>query len=535
MSQVISPSSSTIPRSDSAPAERGARYWLGFVTPAVVLAALGAIGYWGHRTDWQFASASSSPVVGLTPVSWCEEHGVTEEECVVCQPGLLPVDAPVEWCKEHGVHACPLCNPAIIQAREPKQLDGQRERVAEALALRQRAENVSSCQSHRHPVQFGSAEAVKKAGVEVEPVELRPMTETVAAVGEITYDQTKLARVAARVPGTVGRVLVAVGDRVEKGDVLALIDAAEVGGAKADLLNALSRIDLSQQNVARLTPLKEQQIIPGIRLAEAETALEQARISAQRAQQELVNLGLNVSIDELRSLPADKRAEEIQFLGLPNDVRRELSNSASSSNLLPLTASLTGTVIECNVVAGEVIDPSRHLFELADIDQMWLTFNVALEDAHFLRRGQKVRFQPDGHSTAVEATIDWISTDVNDQTRTVAVRAIVPNPEGTLRNETFGTGQIVLRENPEAIVVPTSTIHSDGNCSIVFVRDKRFFGEKTPKFFHTRTVRVGAVSDGYTEILAGVWPGEVIATKGSGVLRAQLLKASLGAGCTCHQ
>jgi membrane fusion protein, heavy metal efflux system len=446
----------------------------------------------------------------------------------------MPVDATVTWCKDHGVHACPLCNPAIIQARMPVELPGYRERVSEAFALRPRAENVKDCQKHQHPVQFGSAEAVEKAGIDVAPVEQLSITETISAVGEITYDQTKLARVATRVPGTVARVLVAVGDRVEKGDVIALVDAAEVGKAKADLLDALSQIDLGAQNVARLTPLKEKQIIPGIRLLEAQTALEQSRISAQRAQQALANLGLSVSIEELRSQPAEKRADEIQFLGIPEELRRDVLLSANSSNLVPLTASLTGTVIECSVVDGEVIDPSQHLFELADTDEMWLSFNVALEDAHFLRKGQEVRFQPDGRGQVVEAKIDWISTEVNDQTRTVAVRATVPNPDGRLRNETFGQGQVVLRENPDAVVVPTSAIHNDGNCSIVFVRDKRFFDSKTPKFFHTRTVRLGATKNGNTEILAGVWPGEVIATKGGGVLRSQLLKASLGAGCTCH-
>lgn len=534
MSQATTPSSPTIPRASAAPTEHRARSWLSFASPLLVLSGLATVGYWGHHTNWQFSISSSTSAEGSASASWCNEHGVTEEACIVCRPELLPVDAPVEWCKEHGVHACPLCNPAIIQSRNPVKLPYYRERVSEALALRPRLENVRDCQKHRHPVQFGSPEAVKKAGIEVEPVELQPIVESIGAVGELTYDGTKLGRVAARVPGTVARVLVRVGDHVEKGDVLALVDAAEVGKAKADLLDALARIDLGEQNVARLAPLKEQQIIPGIRLLEAKTALEQSLISAQRAQQALANLGLNVSIDELRSRPADERAEEIQLLGLPADLRHDDSLFANSSNLLPITASLTGTVIECRVVAGEVIDPSQHLFELADTDQMWLSFNVALEDAHFLKKAQKVRFQPDGGGQVVEANIDWISTAVSDQTRTVAVRATVPNPNGLLRNETFGRGQIVLRENPEAIVVPTSAIHSDGTCSIVFVRDKRHFEKDTPKFFHTRTVRLGASKDGYTEILAGVWPGEVIATKGSGILRAQLLKASLGAGCTCH-
>ena len=51
--------------------------------------------------------------------------------------------------------------------------------------------------------------------------------------------------------------------------------------------------------------------------------------------------------------------------------------------------------------------------------------------------------------------------------------------------------------------------------------------------FHVRTVRLGAKNEKFTEIIAGVLPGEVVATKGSDVLRAELLKNNLGEGCCC--
>jgi cobalt-zinc-cadmium efflux system membrane fusion protein len=80
-------------------------------------------------------------------------------------------------------------------------------------------------------------------------------------------------------------------------------------------------------------------------------------------------------------------------------------------------------------------------------------------------------------------------------------------------------------------MVPSEAVHWDGTCNVVFVRDKRFFDPKAPKFFHVRTVRVGAKSGDQTEIIVGLLPGEVIASKNSVVLEAQLLKSNLGAGC----
>src|SRR5207253_505927 len=79
-----------------------------------------------------------------------------------------------------------------------------------------------------------SQDAVDKAGIEVEPVSKAPVVEYVTGNGEISYDQTRTARLSARVPGTVFRVYKQAGDPVKKGEVLALVDAAEVGKAKSE-------------------------------------------------------------------------------------------------------------------------------------------------------------------------------------------------------------------------------------------------------------------------------------------------------------
>jgi multidrug efflux pump subunit AcrA (membrane-fusion protein) len=150
-----------------------------------------------------------------------------------------------------------------------------------------------------------------------------------------------------------------------------------------------------------------------------------------------------------------------------------------------------------------------------------------------------VRFRPDGGPGEVDGTLVWISTTADPQTRMVAARAELPNPQGRLRNETFGTGRIILREEKAAIAVPAEAIHGEGCCHVVFVRDKGYFdGRDTPKVFHVRTVRLGAghqlqgsVGGKFTEIISGLLPGEVVASKGSDVLRAELLKNSLGEGC----
>jgi len=164
---------------------------------------------------------------------------------------------------------------------------------------------------------------------------------------------------------------------------------------------------------------------------------------------------------------------------------------------------------------------------------MWLTLNVRQEDARYVSLGQPVLFQSSDskEDSEIRGTLAWISTAADDQTRTVKVRVDLPNPDGRLLANTFGLGRIVLRDEPSAIVVPSESVHWDGTCHVVFVRDKNYFQADAPKFFHVRSVRVGVQEGDATEIIAGVLPGEVIASKNSVVLEAQLLKSNLGAGC----
>ncbi len=113
------------------------------------------------------------------------------------------------------------------------------------------------------------------------------------------------------------------------------------------------------------------------------------------------------------------------------------------------------------------------------------------------------------------------------------MRANLVNEGEGLRNESFGQGHILLRDEPDAIVIPESALQWDGNGHVVFVRDAKYFEKDRPKFFIARSVRPGVKCNGFVEMIAGVLPGEVVATSGSDVLRAQLLRSNLGAGCTC--
>jgi cobalt-zinc-cadmium efflux system membrane fusion protein len=505
--------------------------WLVDSLPTLaVLITLGGLAVWGHSTGWNFAGLSA--LAGRPHAvkdDWCGDHGVQESQCVECQASLLPRGKEFGWCKKHGIPECPLEHPEVAQLQDiPRVTPADLQRAERALFFAPRPENNSKCKHHRRRIQFATQEAVDKAGIEPRRVEQAPIIEAITANGEVTYDQVHFARLSSRLPGTVWHVTKQVGDPVQRGEVLALVDAAEVGRAKAEFLQALVHLDLKSTALASLRQASG--AVPERQIVEMEAALRETEIRLQTAEQALVNLGLPVQAEDFKGLSSEESRRRVQLLGLPQDMVARLEPRRTTTSLLPVVAPLDGIVVNREVVAGEVVDSTKLLFVVADVRRMWLTLSLRQEDASRVALGQKVRFRPDGSSEESRGEIRWISTAVDDKTRTLKVRADLDNPGGRLRANMFGQGEIILREEKNALVVPSEAVHWEGDCHVVFVRDKHYFVEGSPKVFHVRTVRPGARDALNTEIIAGLLPGELVVTKGSSSLRAALLKGNMGEG-----
>src|SRR5262249_37744218 len=191
----------------------------GALPTALVLAALAGLAWWGHRTGWALPSLAALTGGEVTEKDdWCDEHGVPESACIECNPGLMPRGPDYGWCKDHGVHNCPLEHPEMAQLRkQPQVTAADLERARRALDLMPRPENGSKCKLYTRRLQFGSQESVEKAGIDVKAVDRALLVESVPASGEVTYDQTRVARLSARVPGSVWRAYKGVGDPVKRG------------------------------------------------------------------------------------------------------------------------------------------------------------------------------------------------------------------------------------------------------------------------------------------------------------------------------
>lgn len=384
-------------------------------------------------------------------------------------------------------------------------------------------------------VHFESPTLVERSGIQVVPVERRAVTSEVFCNGVVAYDERRIAQLSTRVPGSIWRVEKRLGDEVRRGDVLLVIDSQDVGRLKAEFLNALVAYEARREQLAILEEVKS--AVMGRQLREARAAAREARNHLSNAEQALVNLGFEISIREYEPLDDDARAARIRTLGLPPALVAGIDPSRVTSNLLPLYAPFDGIVVGREAVVGEVIEAAKPIFEVADVSTMLLVLNVSKEHAGQVAIGQPVSFRPDGSTVEYSSRIAWISTEVNEETRTLQVRAEVANRGDSsrsptavmpppLRANTFGIGRIEIGRRETAVVVPQSSVQWDGSRWVVFVPT----GEAA---FAARPVEPGVRLGDDVEIggAATVDPGFIsVVGRGSHLLKSQIVLDRMESG-----
>jgi cobalt-zinc-cadmium efflux system membrane fusion protein len=472
-------------------------------------------------------------------ITLCAEHGAPESFCVQCNPALGAGEAENTWCGEHGLpeSLCTLCKPELAKKVAMCREHG----VPRALCTICRpalADNFNVCETHRLPVafcppgaecgpaaasaqcplppgqaapgktalprvRFASSEVAERIGLETAPVKKSAVSPAITANCEVGYDETRLAHVRPRVRGIVREVRVQAGDAVRRGDVLAVIDSAELGQAKADYLVALPLVELWTKNRRRFQRLEDEGVVAGKKLLEAEAELARAKAQVVKARQRLQNLGL--ASDQIASL-----ADE----------------PAARRNLLQIVAPQDGTVIQRRAVSGEAVQATSELFAIADMSTVWAHLDVYERDLPRLAVGQSMTLRVPGLvPREFSGRVIWIDSAVDERTRTIHVRAEVDNPQGLLRANMFGAGEIHVGERHSSLSVPGKAIQWEGTSYVVFVK-------KAADLYEPRRVLRGAdLGDAYALAWADLRPGEAVVTTGSFLLKTEILKGAIGAGC----
>jgi Cu(I)/Ag(I) efflux system membrane fusion protein len=292
----------------------------------------------------------------------------------------------------------------------------------------------------------------------------------------VAYDETALEDVSLKVRGWVGRLDVgAVGDPVEKGQVLFTLYSPELYATQEEYLQALR----SQER------------------AQATEAPDRADYLVRAARNRL-------------------RLWDIAPADLETLARRD-----APLEHLPIRAPRSGFVVEKSVVKGSGIEPGQRLYRIAPLDRVWIEAEVYESEVALVREGQSVRVDlPYAPGRRYEGRIAYLYPSLSRGSRTARIRVELPNPDLALRPDMYANVRIEV-DRGERLVVPQSAVLHAGERNFVFLA----LGEGR---FRPQEVEVGLRMGDAVEVLAGLEPGSPVVSSATFLIASESrLRAAL--------
>ena len=326
--------------------------------------------------------------------------------------------------------------------------------------------------------------------------------------GEVRLDEDRAVWVSSRAPGVVRSVRADVGARVRAGDVLAALESAEYREARAALARASAGFRLAEATATRERDLYARGICPERDVLEAEAQLAQARADERAARG--VMLGFGVGRAEVDAIAGGEEGEP--------------------TGLLLLRSPLAGTVLERSLSPGALVQPGDRLLLVGDTRRVWVI--TALHEAEVAALAARGGSQPAQAEVEVAGypgrafagVVAAVGGTLDEVTRTARARVVVENPDGLLRQGMFARVRLALGEDGGGLAVPAEAVLEDEGRSFVFVRAEGPYWVRRP-------VAAGRAFAGWVEISGEVKAGDEIVTRGAFLLKSDVLRSKMGAGC----
>jgi cobalt-zinc-cadmium efflux system membrane fusion protein len=349
------------------------------------------------------------------------------------------------------------------------------------------------------------AESLIETGM-VEDIE---RTRVLKFTGQVQLDLTKTVEVVSTGGGRVEQVSKLLGEKVEKSDILAVIHSADLGQAEAEFLEVQAKLELEQSTFKREKELYEKKVSSEADYLNALNELKSAKASYAAADRRLHLFGLETN--QIGSIKDEKENGEF-------------------ANLV-LRAPQAGTIIEQNISTGKIIGTAESLYRIADLSNLWVWCDVYEKDLAVLHeqfvKGQPLRAVVRVRAFAgneFEGVVDLVGNLMDEHTRTVKIRVQVKNPEKKLRPGMFAEVEVMIPGQGRMAAVPRNAIMSDAGKNFVFQHWKK-------NLWARRDVTVGSIHGDFAEILSGIPTGATIVTSGAFMLKSDILREKMGAGC----
>ena len=298
----------------------------------------------------------------------------------------------------------------------------------------------------QHPPQgqvWLSPDELKKARIDLEPVSERDVEQTISASGRVAFDDERVTHVFSPVTGRLTRIQAKLGQRVKRGDALAILRSPDVGQASSDLGKAAADLLAAEHDFLRKRELLAVHAAAEAEVEAAEDTFRRAKAEKERAAQK-------------RMLLRGGSVEEV-------------------TQSYTLVSPIDGEVVARTVSPGAEIQgqygggTAAELFTVGELDRVWVLSDVYEMDLHRVEVGAPVSVTTVAYPDRVfEGRVDWIAQTVDPATRTVKVRCTFVNADRALRPEMFVSMRLTTGAR-KALAIPRSALLRLGSEAVVFV------------------------------------------------------------------
>lgn len=347
--------------------------------------------------------------------------------------------------------------------------------------------------------------------IEVQAVQTRDLPTVFTLPGHIALPDNATWRVGVLTDGRVQNVYANLGDHVHKGQILARMHSHDVHDARAAYQTALAdRAKFESALTLAQTEYDRTQRLYALKAA----SLEQTQI----AHQELINA--QTEAKNANTAVTRERTHLEDTLGVPADIPENSHNE--NDELIPIVAPASGYVLDKNVTPGVTIMPSTDAFVIADLTHLWMLASVRADQLTRLHLGQTaVVSVPDVPAESFSGKLANLGQRFDPTTRQMQIRIEFTNTGGRLRPEMLARAQLQVGGEKAALLVPEDAVQQVNGQDAVFVRS-------APDHFVMRPIQAGGSTQGMVRILSGIGPGDQVVTRGSFLVKSQLLRASIG-------
>lgn len=337
--------------------------------------------------------------------------------------------------------------------------------------------------------------ALANVTIRTEQVARRRVVEALRLPAEVQPHPDQIAHITPLVPSQVTEVKARPGDKVKKGDVLAVLKNVQLGEARAEIAQAKAALEVAQDQLARQEQLLDAGIGAQKSHVEAQGAVKQAQASLAAA------------------------VSRAQVYG----------GSGGSGATTVIRSPLTGTVVDRHATAGEVASPEQQLFVIANIDPVWVVGRAYESDLPLLQKAKSAVIQVKSYpERRWQGSISYIAPTLDERTRTAEVRVELDNADLVLKPGMFAT--IIPADSSDTpadrganLCVPVGAVQRDGEHNLAFVA-------KDERRFEPRELTLGKRGVDCVEVLEGLKEGESVVVEGTFILKSEAAKHELGGG-----